>query len=185
MPRYRVCVFGSHDGLIFPDLLVTYSSGLQYELKVKQGELVPVELFNSLDIKKSLLTGSLKNYIEGNAVKVEYSDYEQQKRKRKHKKTHIPPVQKLPSIEEEKLDLKTEPPKEIPQSKPEEIQFVDDKDVNFNTIETVEDFSKLSYFKKTSFAKQSKNKSLLTELLKQDQLDSHIKNTIIFHLSEF
>ena len=186
MPRYRVEVYGSHDGLIFPDLLVCYSSGLQYELKVKQGEYVPVELFNPLDIQKSLLTGSLKAYIEGDAVKVIYSDYEQRKKRRRQRKPKDVSIQKLPSIEEEKPDLKTEePPKEIPQSKPEEKLFVDDKDVNFKDINTVEDFSKLSYFKKTSFAKQSKNKNLLTELLDVKTLDSHIKNTIIFHLSEF
>lgn len=185
MPRYRVIVYGTHDGLAFPDLIVRYSSGLQYELKVKQGEFIPVELFNSLDIKKSLLTGSLKNFIEGGAVKVEYSDLEQKKRRRKQRKSKKLPIQKLPSVEEEKPNLKIEePPKEIPQQKSEESTFVDDKDVNFKEIVTVKDFSKLSYFKKTSFAKQSKNKSLLTELLKIDQLDSHIKNTIIFHLSE-
>lgn len=185
MPRYKVCVYGSHDGLVFTDLIVTYSSGLQYELKVKYGEYVPVELFHPLDIKNSLLTGSLKGFIEGNAVKVEYSDLEQKKRKRKHKKTKKESIQKLPSVEEEKQVLKTEePPKEIPQPKPEETTFVDDKEVNFKDIKTVEDFSKLSYFKKTSFAKQSKNKSLLAELLEIDKLDSHIKNTIIFHLPE-
>jgi len=186
MPRYRVMVYGTHDGLAFPDLLVKYTSGLFYELKVKQGECIPVEIFDSLDIRKSLLTGSLKKAIESGAVKVEYSDLEQKKRKRKQRK-QLKELQitKLPSVEEEQPDLKKEePPKEIPQQKSEEITFVDDKDVNFSDIKTVEDFSKLSYFKKTSFAKQSKNKDLLTKLLKQDALDAHIKNTIIFHLSE-
>ena len=51
MPKYKVMVYGSGDGLIFPDLLVEYSSGLRFELKVLKDNYIPVEIFNELDIK--------------------------------------------------------------------------------------------------------------------------------------
>jgi hypothetical protein len=177
MPQYRVVVFGGMDGLLFEDLLVTYTSGLKYPLRVKQGELVPVQIFDPSDIEKSLVVGSLGSYIKAGAIRVEYSDVEQNKRKRK------PRVKKDEKPEPTKPSAETPQPV-VEQQKPEEPQSVPETvPTDLSSAKTVEDFMNLSFFNKLKFIGNCTDKSVLNELHKK--IDSpQLKNNISYRLQE-
>lgn len=166
MPKYKVAVYGGMDGLCFPDLIVKYSTGYYYPLRVKQNDYVPTEIFDPLDIQRSLLTGSLGSFIKANAVLVEYSDVEtkqqnKQPRKKKQEISQAPTPQ---------------PPLEAPlavETKPQVVeQPSTDKPahIDFKDVAAPEDFLKLSYFRRLEFIKQCTNKGLLTQL--SQKLDS-------------
>lgn len=158
MPRYKVTVYGGMDGLLFPDLLIKYSTGYFYPLRVRQGDYVPTEIFDPLDIQRSLLTGSLGSFIKANSVIVEYSDVElkkitKQPRKKKQEQieqTIIQPPAETVQIEQPKVVQQTET------GAPAHIDFKD--------VKATEDFLKLSYFRRLEFIKQCTDKSLLTTL---------------------
>lgn len=177
MPRYKVAAYGGLDGLLFPDLLIKYSSGYQYPLRVKQGEYIPIEIFDPLDIQRSLLTGSLGNFIKGNAVVVEHSDVELKKQTKQ-------PRKKKQAIEISKPE---QPPIEAP-SVSEQPQVVEQTDadlehqpayIDFKDVTTVESFLKLGYFRRLEFIKQCNDFSLLSQL--SDKTDSQNIKALIYY----
>jgi hypothetical protein len=167
------------DGLLFPDLLIKYSSGYQYPLRVKQGEYIPIEIFDPLDIQKSLLTGSLGSFIRGNSVSIEYSDIELKQQKKQTRKKKV--------IEISKPEQIIQPPIEAP-TVAEQPQVVEQTDaenapayIDFKDVLTVEDFLKLGYFRRLEFIKQCNDTSLLTQL--SDKIESaNIKALIYYRL---
>jgi hypothetical protein len=176
MPRYRVVVYGGVDGLLFEDLIITYSSGYRYPLRVKQGDYVPVEIFSPLDIRKSLVVGMLGNYVRAGAVKTEYSDIEQNKRKRKLRQKNIEikqptkPSVDTPVISEPAIQQKTE---DTPQ-----VQVVP---TDLKTGDSTDNFFKLSYFQRLKFIQSCNNKGILSDLLDKidsEQLKHHIENQL-------
>lgn len=181
MPEYRVVIFGGMDGLLFEDLIVTYSSGHRFPLRIKQGELVPQQIFDPLDIQKSLAVGSLGNYIKAGAVKVEYSDVEQSKRTRKPraKKEAVKPE----PIKQPSAEPVQETPVEVVQQKAEETQSVQQAPTDLSGVNTVENFIKLSFFQKISFIQHSTDKEFLKQLLQK--IDSpQLKNNLSHRISE-
>ena len=177
MPQYRVVIFGGMDGLLFPDLIVTYSSGHKFPLRVKQNEYVPTEIFDPLDIKKSLVVGSLGNYIKVGAIKLEYSDIEQHKRKRKPREKKEVKLEQttIPSVE-------TPQPVEVQQTT-EETQPMQQASTDLGTAKTIEDFKGLSFFNKLKFIQNCNDKGFLSQLL--NQIDSpQLKNNINYRIGE-
>lgn len=178
MPRYKVQVYGQIDGLVFPDLLIKYSSGYFYPLRVKLGEYVPSELFDPLDIQRSLLTGSLGSFIKNKAVMVEYSDIElrkMNKQPRKKKQEQIIAPQPTPLVEAATPIVQPPVVEQTSPGKPEHIDFKD--------VAKTDDFLKLSYFRRLEFIKQCNDKSLLTQL--SEKLESQqLKFQIDIRLKE-
>lgn len=164
MPKYKVAVYGTMDGLIFEDLIVKYTTGYQYPLKVKKGNFVPTDIFNPLDIQKSLAVGSLRSYIDKGSVIVEYSDIEKNKRKRKSRKKTVEDIkpQIKPSVEAEKIE---EPPQEESQQKTEETKEF--KPIDLKDVKASDDFFKLSFYNKLQYINHCNDKGLLTELLEK------------------
>ena len=182
MPKYKVCVYGTMDGLVFDDLLVKYTTGYQYPLKIKRNHYVPTEIFNPLDIQRSLTVGSLRNYIDSGSVLVEYSDLETNKRKKKSRKKKVEDV--TPEIKPS-VEVVPEVPKEEPQQKPEETKEF--KPIDLKDVKASDDFFKLSFYNKLQYITHCKDKGLLTELLEKlkDQPTSqlHVKiSYILQHL---
>jgi len=178
--KYRVVVPGGMDGVLFDDLYVTYSSGHKFQLHVKQGDCIPVEIFDPLDIQKSLVVGSLGNYIKAGIVKVEYSDLEKNNKKRK-------PQQKKEEITQQPTQL-LQPSVEAVQpvqQKPEETlpPMAQDAPTDLKDIKVADDFFKLSFFNRLKFIQNCNDKSVLTELLENPKLDStQIKNNLVYRL---
>lgn len=178
MPKYKVAVYGGMDGLCFPDLIVKYSTGYFYPLRVKQGDYVPIEIFDPLDVQRSLLTGSLGSFVKANAVLVEYSDVEtkqQNKQPRKKKQDIQAPVAPTPEAPLVVVETKPQVVEQPSTDKPAHIDFKD--------VATPEDFLKLSYFRRLEFIKQCTDKGLLTQL--SQKLDSQqLKFQIDMRLKE-
>lgn len=167
MPRYKVVAYGGVDGLLFEDLIVTYSSGHRFPLRVKQGTYIPVEIFDPLDIQKSLIVGSLGNYIRAGAVKVEYSDIEQNKRKRKPRQTQVTQPA-IPSAEKAA-------PEAVPQQTSEETKSVPEAPTDLKTVDIFEQFKGMNYFQKLKFIQSSTDKGLLSELQVKYDKEAPIK----------
>lgn len=178
MPQYRVVTFGGMDGLLFEDLVVTYSSGHRFPLRVKQGELVPVEIFDPSDIKKSLIVGSLGNYVRAGAIRVEYNDVEQNNKKRK------------PRVVEAAQPVAPEPQPSVETAQPvqqtqEETPTVQQPHVptDLKDVKVTDDFFKLSFFSRMKFIQNCTDKGVLTELL--SKIDSpQLKNNIQYRLDQ-
>jgi hypothetical protein len=172
MPQYRVAVYGGMDGLLFEDLVVLYSSGVKFALRVKQGDMVPIEIFDPLDIKKSLAVGSLGSYVRSGAVRVEFSDLEKNNKKRKPRPVEVPVVQQ------------TQPSVEVAQpiqQQPEETPKVQDAPADLKDVKAVDDFFKLSFFNRLKFIQNCTDKGVLSELL--SKIDSpQLKNNIQYRL---
>lgn len=179
MPKYKVAIYGTMDGLVFDDLLVKYTTGYQYPLKIKQGHYVPTEIFNPLDIQKSLTVGSLRNYIDSGSVTVEYSDLEIHKRKRKSRKKKVEDIK--PEIKPS-VEVVPEVPKEEPQQKTEETKEF--KPIDLKDVKASDDFFKLSFYNKLQYITHCKDKGLLTELLEKlkDQPTSQLHVKISYML---
>lgn len=168
MPRYKVAAYGGVDGLLFEDLIVTYSSGYKFPLRVKQGTYVPIEIFDPLDIQKSLIVGSLGNYIRAGAVKVEYNDIEQNKRKRK-------PRQQTQVVQPQNPSVEKAAPEAAPQQKSEETKSVQEAPTDLKTVDIFEQFKGMNYFQKLKFIQSCTDKSLLTELQVKYDKEAPIK----------
>lgn len=176
MPEYRVVIFGGMDGLLFEDLVVTFSSGHRFPLRVKQGDMVPVEIFDPLDIKKSLIVGSLGSYIKAGAVRVEYSDLEKENKKRKPRQT------KVAVIEAQPIQPSVETLQPVQQIS-EETPKVPQAPADLKDVKNIDDFFKLSFFNRLKFIQNCSDKGVLTELL--TKVDSpQLKNNISYRLEQ-
>jgi hypothetical protein len=187
--RFCVRIKNSKDNLTyvtFPDLIVRYTSGWNEPLKIKEGQEIPISACDSEDVRKSWLAGSLKKYTDSGWIE-----------------EIIDPPQPKPLTPLEILAIKAATPivgtgnipfidvpippkpvsdvsgtKEVKPNLPEAQSTLS----NFSLVKSYEDFSKLSYFLKLRFIKESNNKELLKEIL--SKTDSHqFKNNIQVKLS--
>ena len=187
--RFRVKIVNSKDNLTyvpFPDLVVRYTNNWAEPLKIKEGEIIPLEACDLEDVRKSFLAGSLYKYLNSGWVE-----------------EVIEPKEPLPPTKLDLAQIKAAtpitgtgniplihvpiPPTNV-SNKTEEVKPNLPKDEvssslsNFNLIHSYEDFSKLSYFLKLRFIKESDDKELLKEIL--SKTDSHqFKNNIQVKLS--
>lgn len=181
--RYRVKIKNAKDNLSyvsFPDLIVRYTSGWNEPLKILEGKEIPILACDPEDVRKSWLAGSLKRYTDSGWIE------------------EIPPEPK-PLTEKELKFLESLKPivgtgnisvpipskqvsdvsgvKEVKPNLPEAQSTLS----NFSLVKTFEDFSKLSYFLKLRFIKESSDKALLKIIL--DKTDSpQFKNNISLRL---
>ena len=166
MPKYKVVVYGTMDGLVFDDLIVKYSTGYRYPLKIKRGNYVPTEIFDPLDIQKSLTVGSLRNYIDAGSVRVIYSDLETNKQNRKSRKKKVEDItpEIKPSVE---VAITEEIPQEAAQQTEETKEF---KPIDLKDVKASDDFFKLSFYNKLQYVNHCNDKGLLTALLEHPKL---------------
>ena len=173
--RYRVNTYGGMDGLHFPDLQVRYSTGYLLPLKIKEGEYIPLEILDPLDVKKSLLAGSLGKYIASGDVVVEDDEIVLKATPKKRQLAEI--VSNAPEFPQQpEISTKEEAAKVIEQPIVEQV-------TSLSAVKTIADFTKLGYFLKLRFIKECNDKALLQELF--SKLDSRqLKNNIQLKLSQ-
>jgi len=187
--RYRVKVKNSKDNLTyvpFPDLVVKYTNGWAEPLKIKEGDEIPLEACDKEDVRKSWLAGSLKRYTDSGWIEEFIVRPEPKPLTEKELKflEAIKPIQGTGSIQSSDIPTpptvsnKAEEKQEVKPNLPEAQSTLS----NFSLVKTFDDFSKLSYFLKLRFIKESNNKELLKEIL--SKTDSHqFKNNIQVRLS--
>lgn len=173
--RYKVTTYGGVRGLQFPDLLVKYSSGYTIPLEVPEGEYVPLEILDPLDVKKSLIVGSLGKFIASGKVtvvndelsKIDLSKPKQEVKKEEPKKVEekkeptinkFQIIQKEPTKQEDTsssdpIDPKVEPPKVI------EPQLT-----SLSDVKELKDFDRLSFYLKKRFLRETKDRALLLRI---------------------
>jgi hypothetical protein len=187
--RYRVKIKNSKDNLTyvpFPDLVVKWTNGWAEPLKIKEGEEIPLDACDKEDVRKSWLVGSLKRYtdsgfIEEFIVKPEPKPLTEKEIKFLESLKPIVgtgniPVIPLPPIN---VSIKAEEKQEVKPNLPEAQSMLS----NFSLVKTFDDFSKLSYFLKLRFIKETSNKELLKEIL--SKTESHqFRNNIQVRLSQ-
>lgn len=184
--RYRVKVKNSKDNLTyvpFPDLVVKYTNGWAEPFKIKEGEEIPLSACDAEDVRKSWLVGSLKRYTDSGFIEEFVVKPEPKPLTEKELKflEAIKPIQGTGDI-----PLMPIPPKpisdvsgakEVKPNLPEAQTTLS----NFSLVKSYEDFSKLSYFLKLRFIKESNDKELLKTIL--EKTDSpQFKNNISLRL---
>jgi len=173
--RFKIITYGGLDGVKFPDLLVKYSSGYVLPLHVKEGQYVPLEILDPLDVKKSLIVGSLGHYIETGAVKVEDDELLKEELKVEVKKVDV--INK-----DEKIQIEPTVEKiEFQQIQAESEKFL----TNLSDVKEVNDFFKLSYFQKLKFIKECNDKILLQSVMSKVPPDGkQLLNNLQLKLSQ-
>jgi hypothetical protein len=177
MPQYKVVTFGGMDGVKFPDLLVKFSTGYLLPLHVKQGEYIPLEILDPLDVKKSLLVGSLGRYIACGDVIVEDDSIPASLSAKTEEIPNVPSVKlsETPTPISEPMKVQ---PKQVENSAPEEQQLT-----NLSQVKQADDFFKLGYFLKLRFIKECNDKTLLQQL--HNKTDSkQLQNNIQIKLAQ-
>ena len=183
--RYRVKIKNSKDNLTyvpFPDLVVKWTNGWAEPLKIKEGEEIPLDACDKEDVRKSWLVGSLKRYtdsgfIEEFVVKPEPKPLTAQELLAIKAATPIQGTGSIPVPPPPIISNKAEEKKEVKPNLPEAQSTLS----NFSLVKTFDDFSKLSYFLKLRFIKESNDKELLKTIL--DKTDSpQFKNNISLRL---
>jgi hypothetical protein len=189
--RYRVKIVNAkecHTTISFPDLCVKFSNGFSEPLKLQEGEEIPFEVLDPEDVRKSWIVGSLKKYLAGSwleEIKEEpqskpltKSDIAQIKAATPIQGTgEIPLISIPPNVSDKAEDKKQEVQPNLPKEEaPTTLS-------NFSLVKTYEDFSKLSYFLKLRFIKESNDIPLLKEIL--EKTESHqFKNNIAIRLAK-
>jgi len=185
--RYRVKIKNSKDNLVyvpFPDLVVKYTNGWAEPLKILEGQEIPLAACDPEDVRKSWLVGSLKRYTDSGWIEEFIVKPEPKPLTEKELKflEALKPIQGTGDI-----PLIPIPPKqvsdvsEVKEVKPN-LPEAQNTLSNFSLVNSYEDFSKLSYFLKLRFIKESNNKELLKTIL--EKTDSHqFKNNIQVRLS--
>ncbi len=163
MIRYKVMTYGGIRGLEFPDLLIKYSSGYTIPLEVHQGEYLPLEILDPLDIKKSLIAGSLGRFISQGKVSVEgdtlpYFDLAKIRAAKK-----IPAKQTEPTKEDQK-EVATETSSASPALKVEPPKIIEPQITNLSDVKELKDFDRLSFYLKKRFLRDSKDMALLLHI---------------------
>jgi hypothetical protein len=185
--RFRVKIKNSRDSLTyvpFPDLVVKYTNGWTEPLKIKEGEEIPLAACDPEDVRKSFLVGSLYKYLNSGWIEPIIEKPEPKPLTEKELKflEALKPIQGTGDI-----PLMPIPPKpvsdvsrateEVKPSLPEVQSTLS----NFSLVKSYEDFSKLSYFLKLKFIKESSDKELLKTIL--EKTDSpQFKNNISLRL---
>ncbi len=165
--RYKVTTYGGMRGLLFPDLVITYSSGYIIPLEVPEGEYLPLEILEPLDVKKSLIAGSLGKFIADGKVKVEGDklsviDLEKNPKPKLDSKIETPKPTKTEMVEEltKAPSPIVEPPKVIEQI------------TNLSDVKKLEDFDRLSHYLKSRFLKETEDKALLLRIYETTKSES-------------
>jgi hypothetical protein len=182
--RYKVVAFGGHDGLAFDELLVKFSGGYMLPLKVKQGEYIPLQVLDPMDVEKSLLVGSLGRYLKGGQVVIEEDD-EPKKPKDVQEASRIAkantkaaakknPAPAEPISEPEPIKAATPPP---PVSGPETMLE------NISQVKVEDDFYKLGFFMKVKFIENCSDKALLMRLLEKTKGSHQLQTNIQLKLA--
>src|SRR5579859_8173161 len=168
--RYRVKIKNSRDNLTyvpFPDLVVKYTNGWAEPLKILEGTEIPLEACDNEDIRKSWLAGSLKHYtdtgwIEENPEEIKPKPLTPVELAAIKAATPIQGTGNIPLINvpiPPKQVSDVSGTKEVKPNLPEAQSTLS----NFSLVKSYEDFSKLSYFLKLRFIKESNNKELLKD----------------------
>lgn len=184
--RYRVKIKNSKDNLTFvpfPDLVVKWTNGWAEPLKIKEGEEIPLDACDKEDVRKSWLAGSLKRYTDSGWIE-EFIVKPEPKPPTAAEIKFLESIK--PIIGTGDIPVIQPPPKpvsdvsrasEVKPSLPEAQSTLS----NFSLVKSYEDFSKLSYFLKLRFIKESSDKELLKIIL--ERTDSpQFKNNISLRL---
>lgn len=184
MKRYKVIAFGGHDGLLFDELLVKFSGGYLLPLKVKQGEYLPLQILDPLDVEKSLLVGSLGRYLKNGQVVIEEDDNESAKPKAVQEASRVAKAhtksatKKEPAptepISEPTPKVATPPP---PVSGPEPLLE------SISQVKAEEDFYKLGFFMKVKFIENCSDKALLLKILEKTKGSHQLQTNIQLKLA--
>lgn len=186
MPRvigYRVKIFNAKENIVsvpFNDLCVKFSSGYVLPLQVREGDIIPLDALDSEDVRKSLLVGSLRKYLDLGKIEPIYEA---------EPEPEVAPVvpQNVPTVSEptpvvEKEAEKPVTPAEVPPPVREETASNQTPLTDLNLVKTYDDFSRLSYFLKLRFIKESDNVALLKEISARTT-SAQFKNNILLRLS--
>jgi hypothetical protein len=185
--RYRVKIKNSKDNLTyvpFPDLVVKWTNGWAEPLKIKEGEEIPLEACDTEDVRKSWLVGSLKRYTDSGFIEEFVVKPEPKPLTEKELKflEALKPIQgtgdiPLMPIPPKPVSDKAEEKQEVKPNLPEAQNTLS----NFSLVKSYEDFSKLSYFLKLRFIKESNDKELLKTILEKSD-SPQFKNNISLRL---
>ena len=185
MRRFRVSIRNAKECRIelpFPDLCVKYSNGFSPILRVKEGEEIPVEALDPEDVRKSLLTGSLKGYLENNWI--------EEIIEKEPVSISVEPVFDAQKLSDTKVDTsdKSFPLSASPDLKENIIleQSVPKVEsiTDLSKVNSYEDFNKLSHSLKLRYIKDSSDIELLKIILKNTS-SNQIKNNISLRISNF
>lgn len=184
--RYRVKIKNSKDNLTFvpfPDLVVKWTNGWAEPLKIKEGEEIPLLACDSEDVRKSFLVGSLFRYLNSGFIE----EIPEEIKPKPLTPIELAAIKAATPIQGTgDIPVMPIPPKpvsdvskvvEVKPSLPETQSTLS----NFSLVKSYEDFSKLSYFLKLRFIKESNDKELLKTIL--EKTDSpQFKNNISLRL---
>ena len=181
--------------LQFQDLSVKYNNGYAQFLRIREGEEIPLDLLDAEDVRKSLLVGSLKGYMDNGWV-VEIKPEE---------KLNEPEVTRLSNFITEQMVFRPEmiqplkpldaSPQDTDAKSPaapilpevKEVEKISTPKIEPITdlalVKTFEDFERLSQFLKLRFIKDSDNFELLKDILGKTP-SVQLKNNITLRLSQ-
>lgn len=178
MPRYKVLSYGGIDGTTFPDLLIHYSTGYLLPLHVKQGEYVPLEILDPLDVKKSLIVGSLGRYIASGDILIEDDKIQEKLDSMKNSN-----IESIPEVQTSTTPTSTIETKSVPELKPQEAQL-EEHLTNLSDVKNIDDFFKLSYFLKLRFIKECTDKDFLNQIINRTD-SKQLKNNVALRIASF
>jgi hypothetical protein len=190
--RYKVVSFGGHDGLKFQDLLIKYSTGYLLPLKVKQGDYIPLDILDPMDVKKSLIVGDLGRHLKSGNIVAEDDSI-------KPVVVEVPkvvapvivhavqsppaltPTVGLPVPEPQNL-----PVPGVPAPSLVELQKAqENNNMDLGSVKTAADFNKLRYFLKLRFIKECNDGPLLQQIFNQlDPKDTQFRNNLLHKLGK-
>jgi hypothetical protein len=181
--RYRIKIINSKDCLTyvtFPDLSIRYNNGWSEPIKVREGNEIPLDALDSEDVRKSWIAGSLRRYTNTGWIEEILEEIKPKLPTEKELKflERIKPIVgtgDIPIIQP--LPLVSNKVEEIKPNLPEAQSTLS----NFTLVKTFDDFSKLSYFLKLRFIKETQNKELLTIILSKTE-SPQFKNNISLRL---
>lgn len=162
MPKllgYRVKILNSPENRVlvpFPDLCVNFRSGYVLPLQVREGDIIPIDALDPEDVRKSLIVGSLRRYLDFGKIEEVYEP---------ELVVEIPVPLIVPS--EAEVIPPTEKPIEPASSTPlvrEDTASNQTPLTDLTLVKTYEDFCRMSYFLKLRFIKESGNTALLKEI---------------------
>jgi hypothetical protein len=185
--------------LHFQDLSVRYNNGYAPYLKIKEGEEIPVDLLDADDVKKSMLVGSLKGYIDNGWV-VEVKDGDaiaaQETTRLSHFITEemvfrpemIQPLKLLNNLPQDvAIDAQSPTAPILPEAKAAEmtnhVAAKIEPITDLALVKTFEDFERLSHFLKIRFIKDSDNLELLKDILGKTT-SAQLMNNITLRLTQ-
>jgi hypothetical protein len=163
MKRYRVKNFNAKENasiVTFPDLVAKFSGGYAIPLQVREGDLVPIEVLDPEDVRKSLIVGSLHGFIRDGFV-VEEDDLPNQEIKEVNQLSNIKPEE----VEQPSPPLLSTETKQVVEEQKSKDTKLETSLNDLSLVKTYEDFNRLSYFLKLRYLKESQDKVLLQDIM--------------------